>query len=49
MVHHALDDLKMVLQRVEVRRLGLQVDMERSAIGIRPGWLGGDFGKLDAG
>ena len=43
-VYHALDDLKLVLQRVEVRRLGLEVDTERPAVGIRPGGLGGDLG-----
>ncbi len=43
-VDHALDDLKVVLQRVEVRRLGFEVDTERPAVGIWPGGLGGDLG-----
>jgi len=45
-VYHALDDLKVVLQRVEVRRLGFEVDTERPAVGIRPGGLGAVSGSL---
>ena len=47
--HHALDDLKLVLQRVEVRRLGFEVDVERPAIRVRPRGSGGDLGQFDAG
>jgi hypothetical protein len=47
--HHALDDLKLVLQGVEVRWLGFEVDVERPAVWVRPGGSGGDLGQLDAG